>query len=117
MKIQVTIAGTSTTATLQDHPTAQDFLTLLPLTVSMKDMFAREKVLNLSRELSAEGPKTQEYQAGDIIYWPPGPNLALLYRKGDEPLGTDIIPLGVLDSLPDTLLAPEDVQVTFERLD
>ena len=43
MKINIKIAGRTLTATLADNPTARDFASLLPLKVSMNDLFGRER--------------------------------------------------------------------------
>jgi len=43
MKIKINIGGKTLTAILADNATARDFASVLPLTVSMKDLFGREK--------------------------------------------------------------------------
>lgn len=43
MKINIKISRRTLTAALADNPTAQDFVSLLPLKVSMNDLFGREK--------------------------------------------------------------------------
>jgi hypothetical protein len=47
MKIKITIAGKVVTATLVDNETARDFVSLLPLNLSLNDLFGREKFGNL----------------------------------------------------------------------
>jgi len=42
-KIRLTIGNRALTATLIDSKTAQDFGSLLPLTLTMNDLFGREK--------------------------------------------------------------------------
>ncbi len=44
MKINIKISGKTLTATLVDNPTARDFVSLLPLKISMNDLFGRERV-------------------------------------------------------------------------
>src|SRR5271165_3697606 len=50
VKIEIKIGGKVLTATLADNATARDFASALPLTVSMKDLFGREKYAALRSE-------------------------------------------------------------------
>ena len=43
MKLKLVIHGTELTATLIDSETSKDFVSLLPLTLTMNDLFGREK--------------------------------------------------------------------------
>jgi hypothetical protein len=43
MKINLNIGGNVVTATLADNATARDFVSILPLSVAMNDLFGREK--------------------------------------------------------------------------
>ena len=71
MKINITVSGKTVTATVMDNPTAKDFVSLLPLTMSMKDLFGREKFGHLQKALSEKGPRKNTYEVGDIAYWSP----------------------------------------------
>ena len=84
MKINIKISGRTLTATLADNPTAQDFVSLLPLKVSMNDLFGRERYGDLPRAISEKGPRTHSYQVGDIVYWSPDHQLAVYYRQDNE---------------------------------
>jgi hypothetical protein len=57
MKINITVSGKTLTATVMDNPTAKDFVSLLPLTMSMEDLFKREKFGHLQKALSEKGPE------------------------------------------------------------
>src|SRR5712671_805962 len=65
MKIRISIADKVVTATVADNATARDFVSVLPLKVSMKDLFGREKYANLPKALSENGPRTTSYEVGD----------------------------------------------------
>ena len=52
MKVRLKIKDTVLSATLTDSKTAQDFVSLLPITLTMNDLFGREKYGHLPRELS-----------------------------------------------------------------
>ena len=85
-KIRLTVNGKAITATLNDSETAQDFASLLPLTLAMKDLFRREKFAHLPRAISAKARHTRTYAVGEIAYWPPGQDVAIFYRHDDEPI-------------------------------
>jgi len=68
MKIKIKIAGKTLTATLADNPTARDFASLLPVNLSMNDLFGRDKYGDLPRRISEKGPRTNTYQIGDVAY-------------------------------------------------
>lgn len=58
MKININVAGKTLTASLADNATARDFVSVLPLSVSMNDLFGREKYGDLPKSLSEDGPST-----------------------------------------------------------
>src|SRR4051812_39280226 len=55
MKVRMTIDGTAVTATLDDNETARDFSSLLPVTLTLKDYAATEKISDLPKKLSTQG--------------------------------------------------------------
>ncbi|QQO07796.1 cyclophilin-like fold protein [Breznakiella homolactica] len=66
---------------LYDNPTARDFLTLLPLTVTMEDYAAAEKITYLSRRLdTGRGGPGNTPSSGNFTYYAPWGNLAVFYR-------------------------------------
>lgn len=99
MKIKIVISGKTLTATLADNPTARDFISLLPLNLSMDDLFGREKFGHLPKALPEKGPRTHSYQVGDIAYWSPAHDLAIYYRQGGESIPSPgIIPIAKIDA-------------------
>jgi hypothetical protein len=56
----------------------------LPLTLTMNDLFRREKFAPLPRGLSEQGTRTHDYAVGTIGYWAPGPDVAIFYRQDGE---------------------------------
>src|ERR687896_1276657 len=81
-KIRVTIDGKIFIGTLHDNPTANDFLSLLPLTVTLEDYAATEKITYLPRKLATAGsPEGSKPAVGDIAYYAPWGNLALFYKE------------------------------------
>ena len=117
MKVKIDVNGKTVTATLIDSKTTRDFIALLPLTLTMKDLFGREKFGHLPRAISGEGPRTRTYEVGQIVYWSPGPDVAIYYRPDDEEIpAPGIIVLGKLDSGVGTFGVPGSVRVAIEAM-
>lgn len=115
MKISIKVANKVVTATLSDSKTTQDFISLLPLTLTMNDLFKREKFAHLPRAISKEVKRTHTYEAGDIAYWSPGQDVAIFYRHdGQEIPDPGIIIIGQIDSGVETFNVPGSVKVTIE---
>jgi hypothetical protein len=116
MKINITISGKTLTATLADNPTARDFVSFLPLKLSMNDLFGREKYGDLPRAISEEGPRTHSYQVGDIAYWSPDHQLAVYYRHDNQTIPSPgVIPIAKIDSGTEAFDVRGSVKVTFTR--
>jgi hypothetical protein len=71
LKVKFTIGSEEAAATLHDTATARDFASLLPLTITMGDLFGREKPGQLPRELAPGGTHQFTYSVGDVAYWAP----------------------------------------------
>ena len=115
MKIIVKVGDKALTATLIDSKTAKDLVSLLPLTLTMNDLFGREKFAHLPRAISTEGKRTHTYEVGDIAYWSPGPDVAIYYQHdGEEIPKPGIIVLGKLGSGVEAFNVPGSVEVKIE---
>jgi hypothetical protein len=55
MKIRIDIDGAAIVATLDDNDTARDFVSLLPLTLTLEDYASTEKIADLPRRLFTNG--------------------------------------------------------------
>jgi len=81
MNIRMTINGKAVTATIADNATAKDFVSLLPLTLTLEDYNATEKIAYLPRKLSTKGaPAGIDPSVGDLAYYAPWGNVAIFYR-------------------------------------
>jgi hypothetical protein len=116
-KIAITVGDKVLTATVADSTTARDFVSLLPLTLTMKDLFKREKWADLPRPLSEGGERIRTYQVGDVIYWSPSDHVAIYYRHDGQPVPSPgIIVLGRIESGAEALNVPGEVRVTIEAV-
>jgi hypothetical protein len=115
MKIRLKINGQSTTATLDDNPTARDFLSLLPLTLTLEDHASTEKIAYPPRRLSTQSaPAGIDPDVGDIAYYAPWGNLALYYK--DFGYSAGLIRLGRFDASVEVLSARGKLKVTIEAI-
>lgn len=117
MKIRIVLNEKAITATLIDSETTQDFISLLPLTLTMKDLFGREKFGHLPRAISTEGKRTRTYEIGDVVYWSPGPDVAMFYRHDGLSIPSPgIIVIGKIDSGVEALNVPGSIKVMIELI-
>jgi hypothetical protein len=117
-RLRLKVPGRTITGTLIDSETARDFVSLLPLTLTMNDLFRREKFGHLPRAISSGGKRTHTYAVGDIAYWSPGADVAVYYREdGEEIPNLGIIVIGRIDSGVEALDVPGSIRMTIEVLD
>ncbi|BAZ19199.1 hypothetical protein NIES4073_00690 (plasmid) [Kalymmatonema gypsitolerans NIES-4073] len=113
MKINIRVGNEVVTATLIDSKTTQDFISLLPLTLTLEDHANTEKVSDLPRRLSTEdAPSGSDPAVGDIAYYAPWGNLAMYYN--DFGYSNGLIILGKIDGDIEALNVPGSVEVTIE---
>ena len=114
--IRVRVGNEVLTARVIDSRTARDFVSLLPLTLTMHDLFGREKASPLPRTLASGGKQTHTVAAGDIVYWSPGPDVAIIYRHAGPgiPDPGDIV-LATISSGMKAFDVPGSVRVRIER--
>jgi len=116
MKIRLTINGKAISATLTTNGAAKDFLSLLPMTLTLDDYAATEKIAYLPRKLSTAGaPAGSDPSVGDIAYYAPWGNLAIFYR--DSGYARGLIPLGRIDSGIEALSVSGPLKVTIESVE
>jgi hypothetical protein len=115
MKININIGGKTLTATLVDNATAREFASVLPLTLSLNDLFGREKFGDLPKALSENGPRGKRYEVGDIAYWPPDHQFAIYYSQDGQSIPLPgIIPIAKIEGVAEAFNVPGSVKVTIE---
>jgi hypothetical protein len=108
--------GTVITATIDDNATSRNFVSLLPLTLTLQDYAATEKISDLPRRLStASAPPGSDPSIGDISYYAPWGNLALFYR--DSGYASGLVKLGKIDSGVEALHGTGALRVTIELIE
>lgn len=120
MKIRLTIGHAVATATLDNNPTARDFASLLPVTLTLHDLFGQEKTGPLPRTLNEGGKHQFSYEVGQVGYWPPKHDLPIYYADNGQRTipSPGIIVIGKIDTgLNAISSASDNFQMTIERID
>ena len=111
IRLRLTIGEKVLAASLIDSETTRDFISLLPLTLTMNDLFSREKSGDLPRPISEGAQRTRTYEVGDVIYWSPSAHLAIYYRHDGESIPSPgIIVIGKIDHGVEALRVPGSVR-------
>jgi hypothetical protein len=115
MRINIRIGDKRLTASLADNQTARDFVSILPLKLSMKDLFGREKYGDLPKTHSKKSSSKTRYDVGEIAYWSPNNQFAIYYRQNGESIPSPgIIPIAKIDAGTEAFNVPGPVNVTIE---
>lgn len=113
MKLRITLEERVITATLNDSKTTRDFISLLPLTLTLEDYAGIEKIGYLPRELSTQDmPAASDFTPGDLAYYAPWGNLAIHHHEFGYANG--LVILGTIDGGKEALIVPGSVMVTIE---
>lgn len=99
-----------------DNPAVRDFLSMLPLTLTVEEFAGREKISYLPRELRHRGSEGSDPETGDLIYFVPWGNLGFYYNAEGIGYSDDTIHLGSYDAPLDQLERLEG-EVTVEAID
>lgn len=114
VKIRIIIAGTTLTAMLENTQAARDFVTLLPLDLTLADYNGTEKIADLPAKLShKDAPQGYTPKVGDIAYFAPWGNLAFFYH--DFVYSRGLIRLGQINGSVDALMGDSDIKVRIEQ--
>ena len=112
MKISITLGNKVIQATLLDNPTAREFISQLPLTLTLTDYNSTEKVSDLPKKLTKkDAPAAIDPSIGDITYYAPWGNLAIFYRDFGHSPG--LIKLGTINSGIEALSVPGPIKATI----
>lgn len=99
--------------TLDDHATTRDFIKKLPMTVTMHDLYHREKYVKING-LTVDHPNVSHFNKGDISFWIPG-NVFVIYYKGNQEPLNGLMKMGrILDGIEKLEKYPGDIEVTID---
>ncbi|HEX5942890.1 MAG TPA: cyclophilin-like fold protein [Anaerolineales bacterium] len=116
--VRFTAGSTSVEVTIdQDNPAVHDFLSMLPLTLTLEEFAGREKIAYLPRELAHTGSPGSDPEDGDLIYYISWGNIGFYYNTAGIGYSDQTIHLGIYDASLDQLeqLEGQDVIVEVVR--
>lgn len=114
--VKITVGNRTITATMENNAAAQDFLSRLPLEVTLNDYNnITEKIFYPSPALTTAGvPRGCAPVPGDITIYVPWNNVAIFCKSGSQ--SNDLIKIGRIDGDGiNALNVPGNVAVKFER--
>ena len=116
-RIKLTVNGNEEVfVSLDDNQASQDFLEMLPLTLTFEDFNSTEKIATLPNELSTEGqPSGYTPEIGDFAYYAPWGNISVFYK--DFRYSNSLYKLGTIESGTEIFEnMNNDFEVTIERV-
>ncbi len=113
VNIRIAIGSSIMVATLENNPTARDFASQLPLTVTLRDFSAAEKISDaLPKRLSEDNaPATDAGAVSDIAYYAPWNNIA--FYRGNGPDASGVIKIAKIISGIEVLNQQGNVRATI----
>jgi hypothetical protein len=113
MKLKIIIGDRVISAILNDNATTRDFVSLLPLTLTLADYSRTEKISDLPKKLSTnDAPAGYKPSVGDITLYSPWGNLAIFYK--DFSYSNGLILLGKITSGIEVLNVSGPLKAKFE---
>ena len=113
LKLRITAGDKEMIATLEDNAATRALVKKLPMTLPMQNLYSREMCYRYgARSLPTENLRSDRYEVGDIVYWPPRGSFVILYAQNGEEFERQQI--GHIDCGAEVFKKSGDVKVTFE---
>ena len=113
MKIRIIVGEQIVTGRLYTNPTASDFASLLPLSLTLTSYESIELIAELPRKLSTQdAPEGMAPLAGELTHYTPWCNLAIFTQH--RSWSRDLLPLGVIDQGLEILSHPGPYNLRIE---
>ena len=84
MRVKISVNNKVLHAVLDDNATSRAIYNKLPLKLFMQDLYSREMCYNFDDSFKTENLRSDNYEVGDLIYWPPMHSFVILYRQNGE---------------------------------
>lgn len=102
---------------VEDSPASRDFLSMLPLTLTLEEFNGREKIADLPRQLNYDGSPGSDPEDGDLIYFTPWQNLGFYYNTAGIGHSEQTIHIGRYEATVEELARFEGQKTTVEIVD
>ena len=115
IKLKITAKDKTLTAVMENNSTVQAFAKKLPVTLKMENLYNREMCYHYGNGAFPVGTlRSDRYEVGDIIYWPPRGSFVILYLQNGEEFERQH--MGRINGNVDFFRNAGDMDVTFEIL-
>ena len=115
MNLKITLGDKVIMARLEDNPTTRAFVAKLPTTLHMENLYGREMCYRYGKGgLTESATRSDRYEVGDIVYWPPRGSFVILYKQNGEEF--ERVQLGHIDGDVSMFEGSGDIDVKFEVL-
>ncbi|WP_087096541.1 cyclophilin-like fold protein [Nocardiopsis sp. JB363] len=101
----------------EDTPATRDFVSMLPMTLTLEEFNGREKIADLPRELEWEGSPGSDPEDGDLIFFVPWGNIGFYYDADGIGYSDQTIHLGTYDATEAELARFEGQETRVEVVD
>lgn len=98
----------------EDTPATRDFVSMLPMTLTLEEFNGREKIADLPRELEWDGSPGSGPEDGDLIFFVPWGNIGFYYNTDGIGYSDQTIHLGTYDATEEELARFEGQETTVE---
>lgn len=113
IKIRITVGATELYAELENNATTSALIEQMPMTLPMQDLYGREMCYRYGADaLPTDELRSDRYEVGDIVYWPPSGSLVILYAQNGEQFARQH--LGNIESGVEIFETTGDIDVTFD---
>lgn len=114
LRIKIATNGLTLNGYLNNSATARHLVEKLPMTLSMRNLYAREMVYRFPYSLPTDNVSLTGYKVGEIIYWPPGNSFVIMYAQDGERFSMQKV--GFIESDRRFFKEVEITDVTFELI-
>lgn len=110
--LKITVNGRTLTAKLEDNATTRAFIEKLPTSLKMENLYGREMCYRYGKGgLAESATRSDRYEVGDIIYWPPRGSFVILYKQNGEEF--ERVQIGHIDGDVSLFDGSGDMEVSF----
>lgn len=114
-EVKISVGNHTLKAKLEDNSTTRALIGQMPMTISMMDLYGREMCYRYGKgAFPTDTLRSDRYEVGDIVYWPPAGSLVILYKQDGEQFERQ--QLGHIDSGVEIFDDIGDTDVTFELI-
>lgn len=114
-KVKITVGDNQMVATLEDNAASRALVKKLPMTLPMQNLYSREMCYRYGAgSLPTENLRSDRYEIGDIVYWPPRGSFVILYSQNGEQFERQQI--GHIDKGIEVFNNIGETNVTFELM-